>query len=415
MSKDAEKSGPNTVSPYFLTSGDDESGGDRKQATLFTPYKIAGVELKNRIVISPMSQYRSRDGFTNDWHLPHLARFATGGAGLVFTEATGVEDRGRRTAGDLGLWKDEQIAGLKHIVDVIHEHGSIAGIQLGHAGRKASERRPWHGQTPIDEEDVKLRDEHPWDTLAPTTQPFKDGWHVPKAMDEADIKQVVQAFKDATRRARECGFKVIELYGAHGFLLHQFLSPVCNTRDDAYGGPIEKRMRFALEVIDAVRSEWPSDLGLSYRMSVVDWADGGNQIEDTVAFAKVAKEHGVDIIDCSTGGIGGVGVNLQRIPLGPRYQAHFAQAIREQAQVPTIAVGMIRTGQEAEETLNEGQADLIAVAREVLANPNWPLMAAQELGIDDDFALWPPEYGWWLRGRSKILRKLDAQKTQAAE
>ncbi len=375
---------------------------------LFDPITLGDVTLPNRIVVSPMSQYIAQAGFANTWHTVHLGRFALGGAGLVFTEATAVEDRGRRTAGDLGLWRDDQIDPLLPAVRFIAGEGSVPGIQLGHAGRKASERRPWHGETPITEEDVALRGEAPWPTIAPSALPYGPDWHVPEEMDEAAIAAVLDAFRAAARRSFDAGFQVIDLYGGHGFLMHQFLSPAANRRGDRWGGSLENRMRFPLAVIDAVRAEWPERLPLFYRLSATDWLEGGLEVEDTVAFAAEAKAHGVTVMDVSTGGIGG-DLPKKRMPVAPAFQVPFAEQIRREAGVATMAVGLILDAETADGIVASGQADLIALAREVLDDPNWALHAAGKLGLDPDFDRWRPQFGWWLNKGERALKKLGVR------
>jgi 2,4-dienoyl-CoA reductase-like NADH-dependent reductase (Old Yellow Enzyme family) len=352
-----------------------------------------------------MSQYISKNGYANDWHFVHLSRFALGGAGLVFTEATAVEELGRRTHGDLGLWENGQIEELVRLTSFIKQQGSIAGIQLAHAGRKASERRPWHGETPVDEEDIALRGEAPWQSIGPGNIPYADGWHLPRQMTISDIEQLKQNFKGAARRSLEAGFDIIEIYAAHGFLLHQFYSPIANTRLDNYGGSFDNRIRLSIEVVKEIRSVWPENKPLFFRLSATDWIEGGWEIKDTVEFAKKLKVAGVDLIDCSSGGIGG-SEKQQKIPLGPSFQAPLAKQIRDEADILTMAVGLIWQAQSANEIIEQESADLVAIAREVLNNPNWPLHAAQELGVDNDFSLWKPQFGWWLNKRERLLRRL---------
>ncbi|MEO1200960.1 MAG: NADH:flavin oxidoreductase/NADH oxidase, partial [Pseudomonadota bacterium] len=292
-------------------------------SALFSPFSLRGVTFKNRVAVSPMSQYRARDGHANSWHMVHLGRFALGGAGLVFAEATAVEARARRTHGDLGLWDDSQIEPLKPITEFLSVEGTIPGVQLGHAGRKASERRPWHGETPVDDEDISERGEAPWKAIAPSPLPYADGWPTPAEMTEADIAAVIAAFGGAARRAHDAGFKVIEVYAAHGFLIHQFLSPIANQRSDSWGGNTEKRRRFAIAVAEAIRANWPDDLPLIFRLSGTDWIDGGIEIEDTVETARALKSAGVDMIDCSTGGIGGRD-RPKRMTIEQGFQVPFA-------------------------------------------------------------------------------------------
>lgn len=371
---------------------------------LFEPFKVRGVSLKNRVVVSPMSQYISTEGAANDWHLVHLGRFALGGAGLVFTEATGVEDRGRRTHGDLGLWCDEHIEPLERITRFIKAEGSVPGIQLGHAGRKASERRPWHNQTPVDEDDVKERGEAPWDTIGPSALTYGDDWHVPKEMSLDDIRTVIASFRDAARRADEAGFEVIDVYAAHGFLIHQFYSPIANVRDDAYGGDFDGRIRFALEVAEAIREVWPDDKALFYRLSAKDWIDGGWDVADTVKLASRLKDCGVDVIDCSSGGIGGA-VRPDRLPVGPGFQVPFAEEVRRDADIATMGVGFIWDPAEANAYIEDGKADLIALGREMLDDPNWALHAADALGRDENYSMWREQFGWWLSRRRRLVDK----------
>lgn len=372
---------------------------------LFTPFTLRDLTIPNRTVISPMSQYVAEVGYANAWHMAHLGRFALGGAGLVFTEATAVERRGRRTPGDLGLWEDSQIDELARVAAFVKAQGSAAGVQLAHAGRKASERRPWHGETPLTEEDVALRGEAPWTAIGPTSTPYAADWHIPQAMTADDIGTVVTAFRDAARRADDAGFDVIEVYAAHGFLLHQFYSPVGNARDDAYGGSFDGRTRLSIEVAEAIRSVWPASKPLFFRLSATDWIDGGWEVEDTIALAKRLKSAGVDLIDCSSGGIGGA-VKPRRMPLAQGFQVPFAEAVRAEADIPTMTVGFIWDATVADGIVRDEKADLVALAREVLNDPNWPLHAARELGLDPDFGQWKPQFGWWLNRRERVIEKL---------
>ncbi|MEM9129376.1 MAG: NADH:flavin oxidoreductase/NADH oxidase, partial [Pseudomonadota bacterium] len=332
-------------------------------------------------------------------------RFALGGAGLVYAEATAVEREGRRTHGDLGLWEDGQVEELKRITDFIRHEGAVPGIQLGHAGRKASERRPWHGETPVNAEDADKRGEAPWQACAPTAIPYADGWPTPDEMSEADIHRVISAFGDAARRAHDAGFEIIEVYAAHGFLVHQFLSPIANRRTDDWGGTSEKRQRFAVEVAKSIRANWPENLPLAFRLSATDWLDGGIEVEDTVATSKALKIAGVDLIDCSTGGIGGK-ERPRRMKIEEGFQAPFAGEVRNGAEIPTMAVGFLWDAQFCDRLIADGHADMVALAREVLDDPNWPLRAAATLGFDKDHALWPIEAGWWLMKRKRLLSKL---------
>ncbi|WP_420346315.1 NADH:flavin oxidoreductase/NADH oxidase [Pelagibius sp.] len=374
-------------------------------AELFSPFTLRDVTFKNRIAVSPMSQYRARDGHANGWHTVHLGRFALGGAGLVYAEATAVEADGRRTHGDLGLWKDAQIEDLAPIARFISEEGAVPGIQLGHAGRKASERRPWHGETPVDDEDVSERSEAPWTAIAPSPLPYAEGWPEPLEMSETDIERVIASFGEAAGRAREAGFRIIEVYAAHGFLVHQFLSPIANRRSDRWGGSAENRRRFAVEVARSIRANWPEGYPLAFRLSATDWLEGGIEVEDAVATARALKAAGVDMIDCSTGGIGGKD-RPRRMVIEQGFQVPFAEQVREGAGIPSMAVGFLWDAQVCEDLVRAGKADMIALARELLDDPNWPLHAAKTLGANENFALWPVESGWWLMKRERLLSKI---------
>jgi 2,4-dienoyl-CoA reductase-like NADH-dependent reductase (Old Yellow Enzyme family) len=350
---------------------------------LMTPFTVRDLTLKNRIVVSPMCQYSAIDGVANDWHLVHLGRFAMGGAALVFVEATGVEARGRISPGDMGLWNDEQARALARIADFLKANGAAAGIQLAHAGRKGSTKRPWDGGAELDAADA-AKGEAAWETLAPSAIPFSDTYPTPKAMSTADMAEVIVAFREATRRAYDAGFDVVEVHAAHGYLLHEFLSPLSNHRTDGYGGAREGRMRFPLEVIETVRAVWPMNKPLFLRVSSVDYTEGGVTIEDTIAFAKAAKALGVDVVDCSSGG------NTPAPPaLFPGYQVQFAQAVRKEAGVATMAVGLILDAALAEDIVASGKADLIALARPVLDDPNFAIHASAVLSGTPDYALAP--------------------------
>ena len=378
--------------------------------SLFTPFQLRGIEIPNRVAISPMSQYRAKDGFANDWHFVHLGRFALGGAGLVFCEATAVEERGRRTPGDLGIWKDEHVDGLARIAQFLEAEGSVPGVQLAHAGRKASERRPWHGESPLNDEDIALRGEAPWDAIAPSPLPYGDGWPAPREMTLGDITSAVAAFRDAAARTLAAGFKVIEVYAAHGFLIHEFYSPASNARTDAYGGGVEGRMRFAIEVAEAIREVWPEGLPLIFRLSATDWLDDGWSVDDTITLARRLKAVGVDMIDCSSGGIGGAH-RPHRLPLAHGFQVPFAERIRRKADMPTAAVGMIWDPREADAIVAGGRADLVALAREALNDPNWALHAHAALDDGHGFEAWKPEFGWWLERRERAVRKLGLRES----
>ncbi|MHA6250001.1 NADH:flavin oxidoreductase/NADH oxidase [Pontibacter sp. CAU 1760] len=347
---------------------------------LFSPLAIKEVTLKNRIVVSPMCQYSSEDGFTNDWHLVHLGSRAVGGAGLVLLEATAVSPEGRISPGDVGLWKDEHIAGLRHINTFLEANGAVAGVQLAHAGRKASHQPPWIGSSAI-----LPSEPEGWQTVAPSALPFTPEKPVPTALDAAGIQQVKADFRKAAERALEAGFKVIEIHAAHGYLLHQFYSPLSNHRTDNYGGNFDNRIRLLLEVVETVQEVWPSGLPLFVRISATDWTEGGWTAEDSVRLSKKLLDAGVDLIDCSTGG----NVPNAKIPVGPLYQAQFAEQVKRETGILTGAVGMITTAAEANSLINEGKADLVLLARELLRDPYFPLHAAHELGVD---VPWPKQY-----------------------
>ena len=375
---------------------------------LFSPYTLNSVTFRNRIAVSPMSQYRARDGVANDWHFVHLGRFAMGGAGLVFAEATAVTEDGRRTHGDLGLWNDAQIGPLTRIAKFLDAESAVPGIQLGHAGRKSSERRPWHGETPVDTEDEAERVEAPWQAMAPSPLPYAEGWPAPHEMTDEDIQTVIAAFGSAAKRSLQAGFKVIEVYAAHGFLIHQFYSPISNQRTDQWGGTLNNQCRFPVEVARAIRVEWPDDLPLIFRLSCTDWLDEGWTEADTEHLTHKLAAAGVDMIDCSTGGIGNgkARARPQRMKLEHGFQAPFAANLRRTTGIPTMTVGMIWDEQVAEDMLQSGKADMIAMGRELLDHPNWPLQAQKRLEGGQDFAAWPPESGWWLDKRHRLTTKL---------
>ncbi|MFN3261074.1 MAG: NADH:flavin oxidoreductase/NADH oxidase [Pikeienuella sp.] len=369
------------------------------KSTLFTPFAVRGLTLKNRIVISPMCQYSAREGLMNDWHLAHLKQFALGGAGLVFTEATAVERRGRITHGCVGLWSDEHMEPMRAVVDAVKSAGAAIGVQLAHAGRKASISRPWEGDCPLSEREF-AKGEMNWETVGPSDVPFGEGWLVPEALSLAGIAEVQAAWVAAAERAERLGFDAVEIHSAHGYLSHSFLSPLSNRRTDRYGGPLENRMRFTLELVEAVRSVWPAEKPLFLRLSCTDGKRDGWDVADSVALAKQAKALGADVIDCSSGGIAGYGENVLP-PSTPGYQVGHAARIRREADMPTQAVGLITSGAQAETILRAGAADLVALAREVLLDPYWPRHAAIELNEDDPWSDMPIQYGHWLRLRAQ--------------
>jgi 2,4-dienoyl-CoA reductase-like NADH-dependent reductase (Old Yellow Enzyme family) len=378
---------------------------------LFDPIELRGVKARNRIVVSPMCQYSAQDGLVTDWHLVHLGKFAQGGAGIVFVEATAVEKRGRITHGDTGIWDDAHIPGLRRIADFIKSQGALPAIQLAHAGRKSSMARPWYGNGPLTQADSD-RGDRAWSTIAPGDQPVAEKWIVPRAFKKGDFDVVLAAFKEAVRRSVAAGFDILEVHAAHGYLLHTFLSPLSNVRDDQYGGSAENRMRFPLEIMKTVRDAWPKTKPVFVRVSAIDDVEGGWGIEDTVLFARKLKEIGVDVVDCSSGGLQGsataaIKTVLERVP---GFQIAFAERVRKDAGIITMAVGLILDAKQAEETLQAGRADLIAVGREALYDPNWPLHAARELGVDPEYAMWPQQYGWWLTRRESLLKKAGVRR-----
>ena len=368
---------------------------------LFTPLELRSVRLRNRIVISPMCQYSAVDGFANDWHFAHLARFAMGGAGLVFTEAAAVQRDGRITHGDLGIWSDAHAQALERVTAFIKSQRAVPAIQLAHAGRKASMQRPWHGNGPLDASD-RARGEDVWPVMAPSAIPMDTGWLVPSAMTLGDIESLKQSFRDGLARSLAVGFEVAEIHGAHGYLLHEFLSPLSNKRTDRYGGDIEGRMRLALEIATDARAAWPQDKPLFFRVSAVDGIEGGLTIDDTIVLARRLEAIGIDVIDCSSGGLMG-SATAARVKRFAGFQVPYAAAIRRDADIPTMAVGLITEPQYAEEVLCNGEADLIAIGREALSNPNWALHAEEALGVDNEYASWPVQAGWWLDKRKKAM------------
>lgn len=349
-------------------------------AHLFSPLKIKNIELKNRIAVSPMCEYSSEDGFANDWHLIHLGSRAVGGAALIITEATAVSPEGRITYADLGIYSDEHVEKLKHITNFIHEHGAVAGVQLAHAGRKASHEKPWNGN-----KQIPANQPNGWKAVAPSAIPFIESEEAPLELDKAGIEKIKADFKAATKRVIAAGFKLIELHGAHGYLLHQFLSPISNKRTDEYGGSFDNRIRLLLEVLESVKEVWPAENPLFVRISSTEWTEGGWTADDSVALAKILKDKGVDLVDCSSGG----NVINAKIPLKPGYQVEFAEKIKKESGILTGAVGLITTAYQADEIIQEGEADLIFLAREMLRDPHFPLRAAHELGHE---VKWPVQY-----------------------
>jgi len=338
---------------------------------LFEPLQIRNITFRNRILVSPMCQYSSVDGFANDWHLVHLGSRAVGGAGAVIVEATAVEAIGRISPGDMGLWKDQQIEPFTRITRFVKQQGAVPGIQIAHAGRKASTDVPWRGGQPI------VSGEEAWQPVAPSPLAFDSAYPVPRELTVEEIQNTVRAFANCAKRAIDAGFELLELHNAHGYLAHEFLSPLSNKRTDRYGGSLENRMRFSLEIVDAVREVWPERLPLFLRISASDWTEGGWTVDDSVALAKAVKERGVDLIDCSSGG----NVPRAKIPLGPGYQVPFAAKLKKEAGILTGAVGMITQAEQANQIIQAGEADVVLLAREFLREPYWPINAAKQLGV----------------------------------
>ena len=382
------------------------------QPMLFTEYKLRGVTFPNRIVIAPMQMYKSGpDGIATDWHFLHLAKYDVGGAGTVMTEALIVDPIGRNTYGDLGIWSDAHVPPLARIAAFLQSQGSLAAAQLHHAGPKSSRQRPWEGLGPLGDAEA-ARGEKPWQPVSSSASSSVSGWHQPRAMTTDEIKILVEDYGRGAKRAGAAGFDVLDIHAAHGYLIHSFLSPVANARNDEYGGDIEGRMRVALEIAESVRAEWPSGKPLFFRLSCVDWRKDlddrtdGWTIEDSFVLSRALAQRGVDLIDCSSGGIRAENSIMdfakKRQKLKRGHQVPYAEAIRRETGIPTMAVGVILDGPQAEASLQAGQADLIAIGREALTDPHWALHAAQALGADPDWSRWPPSYGWWLELRERI-------------
>ena len=364
------------------------------QPLLFSPIALRGLSLKNRVVVAPMHQYSAVKGFPTDWHLMNAGRYASGGAGLFFVESTKIERRGCGTVGDLGLWDDAFVPPLRRIAEFTKACGAAVGIQLGHSGRKSRIARPWEGGKPL-QRSADIDDWDDWELVAPSAIAADARSPVPRALERHEIRQLAEDWGKATARAHAAGFDVVELHGAHGFLIHQFLNPHANPRTDEYGGSLENRMRFAIEVTECARAHWPADKPLFMRLSVDDGA--GWDPQSSVALARILKTKGVDVIDCSGGGV--LPGALPGAPVGYGYQVPYADKLKREADIQTMAVGLIVHAEQAESILQQGQADLIALARELIYNPNWPMDAAQKLGVDPGFSAVPPPMAYWLERR----------------
>jgi 2,4-dienoyl-CoA reductase-like NADH-dependent reductase (Old Yellow Enzyme family) len=379
---------------------------------LFTPLAIRDVTFKNRVVIAPMATYSAVDGVAQDWHFAHLGRFALGGAGCVMVEATAVTDQGRITNGDLGIWSAEHAKPLKRIAAFMKQQGTIPAIQLAHAGRKGSMQRPWHGNGPLSPEDL-ARGDKTWPIVSAVAEPMAPGYVVPQALSVADLGQLVKDWAAAAERAVEAGFEMIEIHNAHGYLVHQFLSPLANKRNDAYGGDFEGRTRFPLEIAEAIRKVIPKGMPLFLRVSAVDGMEGGWTMDDTVAYAKALKARGVDLIDCSSGGLVG-SATAARVKRSWGFQVPYAERVRREAGIMSMAVGLIVEPEHAEDILQNEQADLVAIAREALVNPCWPQMAEVALGRPRAEAMddWTVQYGWWLKLRERTIADIRADEAR---
>ncbi|MDO9237397.1 MAG: NADH:flavin oxidoreductase/NADH oxidase [Aquabacterium sp.] len=374
---------------------------------LFQSIQLRELTLTNRIVISPMCQHAAAGGHATAWHLVHLGKFALGGAGLILTESTAVDPRGRIGTADLGLWKDSQIAPMKEVVDFVHANGGAIGVQLAHAGRKAGSEPLWEGGAALS--DARLAsDAEPWQRLGPSTLPAGPGWSAPVALDHEGIAQVIQGFVDATYRAERAGFDVVELHFGHGYLVASFLSLNANQRNDEWGGGLDNRMRLALEIAASVREAWPAHKPLFCRISAVDGSVDGWSLEDSIVLARALALCGVDVIDCSSGGLTEETRSLP-VPRGLGFQVPFSDRIRHEAQVKTLAVGMIVDAKQAEDVLAQGKADLIALGREALFDPYWPHHAAAALGVDPAYQRWPLRHGVWLAKRAPSLAYARAE------
>jgi 2,4-dienoyl-CoA reductase-like NADH-dependent reductase (Old Yellow Enzyme family) len=381
---------------------------------LFSPISIKDVTFKNRVVIAPMATYAAIDGIAQDFHFAHWGGLVLGGAAGVFVEATAVTEQGRITNGDLGLWSQAHVPALKRIAAFMQARGVVPGIQLAHAGRKGSMQRPWHGNGALTQQDL-ARGDKAWEIVAPTAEPIGAGHIVPSQLSVADLAALKCRWAEAAERALEAGFEALEIHNAHGYLIHQFLSPLCNTRTDAYGGDFCGRTRFPFEVAEAVRAAWPKRKPLFLRVSAVDGIEGGWSLEDTVAYAKELKLRGIDVIDCSSGGLFG-SATAARVKRTWGFQVPFAERVRREAGVMSMAVGLIVDPHFAEQILTEGRADLIAIGREALVNPCWPQMAEIALGRKPVDAMndWPIEYGCWLKHRAWAIERIRADRVASS-
>jgi 2,4-dienoyl-CoA reductase-like NADH-dependent reductase (Old Yellow Enzyme family) len=378
----------------------------KRESLLFSPYELRGVSFRNRIVLSPMQMYLAgNEGIATEWHFQHLTKFAVAGVGCVFTEVLPPEARGRNTHWDLGIWDDSQIPALTRIAKFIEEAGAVPAAQIGHAGTKAARQRPFDGLQPLGDEDA-ARGEPPWQPVGPMGEANIEGYHPPHALSPSEIHQLIDDFGEGVARLVRSGFRFLEVHAAHGYLIHSFYSPISNRRTDAYGGDRSRRMRFALEVAESVRARWPDELPLSFRISSIDAVDGGWDLEDSLVLVRELKSRGVDIVDCSSRGVGAAN-SLARLEkegksLEEGYQVRYSEYLRREAPIPTMAVGLITRAEYAEKILQDGRADLIAMGRELLYNPHWVLHAARRLEQETEWEDWPPSWNWWLEKREKL-------------
>jgi 2,4-dienoyl-CoA reductase-like NADH-dependent reductase (Old Yellow Enzyme family) len=379
---------------------------------LFEPLELRGVTSRNRVVVSPMQQFMAKDGMPNDWHMVHLGQFAFGNAGIVFTEAVAVSARGRISYGDMGLWNRRQARAMARIVALIRSQGAVPAIQISHAGRRGATQRPWEGKQPLTAADAE-RGEPPWRVWGPSARPSRPGAQTPVSLTAAMIRRVQEAYVRSAKLADEAGFDVLELHGAHGYMIHSFLSPLSNFRTDAYGGPLGNRMRFALEVVEAVRAAWPQRKPLFFRVSAIDGVEGGWRIEDTVGLVRELLKRGVDVIDVSSGGLSGQSSNASAHARTPGYHVPLARRIREETGAMVQVVGLITEAGQADAILAEGSADLVAVAREALYDPYWAARASEKLG-ERSYGGWPAQYAWWLKARDDHLARGGQAKSAGA-
>jgi len=377
--------------------------GNVRLPLLLQPIGLRGLTARNRIVVSPMCQYHSESGGPTDWHLVSLGKYAIGGAGIVFTEETAVEEHGRKTYECAGIYSDNHVPAYRRITEFIRSLGAIPAIQLGHAGRKASSDLPWKDFRPLDDSDA-ARGLKPWIGVSASAIPApREGSSTPIAMSVSDIIKMIEVWRESAVRSVDAGFDICEIHGAHGYLIHQFLSPLANRRNDGYGGDLKGRIRFALEITEAVRAVWPQDRPLFFRCSATDGPGGQWTIDDTIVLASELLQRGVDVITCSSGGIGGP-INTEIVPRVPGYHVAYSERVRRAAGIKTVAVGLITEARHAEQILCAGQADLIALARELLYNPHWPVHAAKELGIENYLDILPADLSYWLKRREEVRR-----------